>query len=54
MLWDTAGQEDYDRLRQLSYPDSDVVVVAFSLDSEVSFQNVTSKWLPEVHGFLVG
>jgi len=47
-LWDTAGQEDYDRLRPLSYPQTDVFMVMYSVISPSSLQNVLSKWYPEV------
>jgi len=47
-LWDTAGQEDYDRLRPLSYPQTDVFLIAFSIISPQSFENVKSKWFPEI------
>lgn len=47
-LWDTAGQEDYDRLRPLSYPQTDVFLICFSVTSPSSFENVTSKWYPEI------
>ncbi|CAB4063520.1 RAC1 [Lepeophtheirus salmonis] len=47
-LWDTAGQEDYDRLRPLSYPQTDVFLITFSVVSPSSFENVTSKWCPEI------
>ncbi|KAH3742868.1 Rho GTPase [Pelomyxa schiedti] len=47
-LWDTAGQEDYDRLRPLSYPQTDVFMICFSIISPTSFQNVKTKWWPEV------
>mmetsp|Transcript_35950 Transcript_35950/g.94411 ORF Transcript_35950/g.94411 Transcript_35950/m.94411 type:complete len:191 (-) Transcript_35950:950-1522(-) len=50
-LWDTAGQEDYDRLRHLSYPNSDVFLLAFSLASPTSLENVESKWYPELQHF---
>lgn len=47
-LWDTAGQEDYDRLRPLSYPQTDVFLICFSLVSPPSFENVKTKWYPEI------
>jgi small GTP-binding protein len=47
-IWDTAGQEDYDRLRPLSYPQTDVFLVCFSVISEPSFNNVKQKWIPEI------
>ena len=47
-LFDTAGQEDYDRLRPLSYPETDVFLVCFSVVSPSSFENVKEKWYPEI------
>lgn len=43
-----AGQEDYDRLRPLSYPDTDVILMCFSVDSPDSLENIPEKWTPEV------
>ena len=42
-LWDTAGQEEYDRLRPLSYPESDVILIVFSVDFPTSLANVLDK-----------
>jgi small GTP-binding protein len=47
-LWDTAGEEEYSRLRTLSYPETDCFLVCFSVENESSFQNVWTKWVPEV------
>ena len=52
-LWDTAGQEDYDRVRPLSYPNTDVFLVCFSVNSRSSFNNVRDKWLVELHAQLM-
>lgn len=53
-LWDTAGQEDYDRLRPLSYPDSDVVLMCYAINDRRSFEEIRSKWNPEVEHFCEG
>ena len=51
-LWDTAGQEDFDRLRPLSYPDSDIVCICFSIVDRKSLINAKDKWYKEVNHHL--
>uniref|UniRef100_A0A6B2LJ19 Uncharacterized protein n=1 Tax=Arcella intermedia TaxID=1963864 RepID=A0A6B2LJ19_9EUKA len=50
-FWDTAGQEEYDRLRPLSYPNTDVFLVCFSVSSQSAFANAQNKWWPEITHF---
>ena len=42
-IWDTAGQEEYDRLRPLSYPETDLLFVCFAIDCPNSLENVLDK-----------
>ena len=50
-LWDTVGREGYDRVRALSYPDTDVILMCFSINSPDSLKNIPKKWTPEVKQF---
>lgn len=47
-LWDTAGQEEFDRLRSLSYSDTHTIMLCFSVDSRDSLENVQTKWVGEI------
>ncbi|KAF4549312.1 putative GTP-binding protein RHO3 [Elsinoe fawcettii] len=47
-LWDTAGQEEFDRLRSLSYDDTHAIMLCFSVDSPESLENVEAKWVGEI------
>lgn len=53
-LWDTAGQEDYDRLRPLSYPESDVIILIYSSVKQESYDHILTRWIPELAHFLKG
>ena len=50
-IWDTAGQDEYDRLRPLSYSGANIIFLCFALDCQESFQNVTRKWIPEIRHY---
>lgn len=53
-IWDTAGQEDYDRVRVLSYEGTDLLLVCFSLNSKTSLESVSGRWKEEVDHFCKG
>ena len=48
-LWDTAGQEDYERLRPLAYSKAHVILIAYSVDTPDSLDNVKHKWIEEAN-----
>nr|XP_013801504.1 PREDICTED: rho-related GTP-binding protein RhoU [Apteryx mantelli mantelli] len=47
-LCDTAGQDEFDKLRPLCYTNTDIFLLCFSVVSPSSFQNVSEKWVPEI------
>ena len=47
-LWDTIGDEAYDRLRPLNYPKADVFLICFSIAEPSSFESVKTKWYHEL------
>ncbi|ORY76162.1 putative small GTPase of Rho family [Neocallimastix californiae] len=51
VLWDTGGQEDYDRFKPLDYSESNVILICFSVDSPDSLDNVKEKCISKVLHF---
>ncbi|CAI5691766.1 cell division control protein 42 homolog isoform X2 [Oreochromis aureus] len=45
---DTSGHDHYDRLRPLSYPDTDIFLVCFSVVSPSTVYSIREKWVPEI------
>jgi small GTP-binding protein len=53
-LWDTAGQEQYDRLRCLCYPNTDIFVICYDVTNPGSYDNIKIKWIPEITHYCPG
>lgn len=51
VLLDTAGQEEYDRIRPAAYSETDVILMCFSVDSPNALENISKKWEPELKQF---
>ena len=47
-LLDTAGQEEFENIRVLGYPNTDCFIVCFSVMDSVTFNNISLNWLPEL------
>jgi len=49
ILWDTAGQEDYETIRTTTcFPNTQIFIVCFSVVHPDSYHNVKQKWLEEL------
>jgi small GTP-binding protein len=53
-LWDTAGQEELVNVRQLSYPNTDVFLMCFSVADRTSYDNIKNKWVDEIKQYVKG
>lgn len=50
-IWDTAGQEDYDRLMPLNYPNTEILIICFSIANMETYKRVKHKWIPEINHY---
>merc|ERR1711935_306065 len=48
MVWDTAGQEEYAKLRPLAYPNTDVVLILCTVENPETLQSIRDSWIREV------
>ncbi|XP_046462036.1 ras-like GTP-binding protein RhoL [Daphnia pulex] len=44
----TTNSTGCDELRILSYPNTDVFLLCYAIDNRQSFENISSKWIPEL------
>lgn len=49
-LWDTAGQEEFDQIRQLAYPGTDLILLCYAVNCRTSLENILDTWIHEIRG----
>lgn len=50
-VWDTAGQEEYDAVRPVTYSDTDLVFLCYSIENKDMLLNIGNKWMPEIRNY---
>jgi len=50
-IYDTAGHDDFKRVRPISYNKADIIIICFSLVDKDSLTNACTKWHKEVRSF---
>lgn len=51
LIWDTSNNDEYKRLRPISYSEVDLVIICYAINDEQSLTNIERKWIPEVKHF---
>ncbi|KAL5009041.1 hypothetical protein ScPMuIL_014622 [Solemya velum] len=51
-IFDTAGQEDFNKLRVLAYMKCDVFLICFSVAQPETLKSVQENWVPELRQYL--
>ncbi len=51
-IWDTAGQEELENIRTMSYANTSVFLLCFSVVDRSSFDNIENIWLPEIKNYV--
>ena len=49
-LWDTAGQEAMESLRELAYPKSHVILLGYNTSNSLTLEHAQSTWQEELRG----
>ncbi|KAN0031380.1 hypothetical protein ACTFIV_005244 [Dictyostelium citrinum] len=47
-FWDSSALPEFDNIRPSTYPNTNVIILCFSIDSPTSYENITKKWIPEI------
>ncbi|KAM0686985.1 hypothetical protein COBT_001782 [Conglomerata obtusa] len=50
-IWDTAGQEEYDAVRPVSYSETDLIFLCYSIENKNMLMNIGAKWMPEIRNY---
>ena len=48
-IWDLPGSENYNQIRPLGYPGTDVFLLYFAVDESSYFENMNERWYPELN-----